>query len=77
MNPYNFILADFYGDVSAKFGLDSAAALLLRVLAAGYTGNMPAGSNPYRWVLEQLSAAYAPNDFLERLRADWNSRATR
>lgn len=76
MNPFDFVLADYYGDVSAKFGLDSAAALLLRVLAAGYTGTMPAGTNCYRWVLEQLDQ-YGPNDFLKKLRADWNSRATR
>ena len=74
MNPYDYILADFYGDTSAKFGLAAAAVLLLKVLAAGYGGTMPAGSNPYRWALEQLSA-YGPNsDFWRKLAADWQSR---
>ena len=76
MNPFDFVLADYYGDVSAKFGLDSAAVLLLQVMATGYTGTMPADSNPYRWVLAQLDQ-YGPNDFLKKLRADWNSQATR
>lgn len=74
MNPYNHILAGFYGDTSARFGLDAAAVLLLRVLAASYAGEMPAGSNCYAWVLDQLSV-YGPNDFLKKLQADWHSKA--
>ena len=74
MNPYVTIIRDFYGDTSTKFGLDSAGVLLLQVMADGYTGNMPAGSNCYRWALEQLSV-YAPNDFLNKLAADWHGNA--
>jgi hypothetical protein len=74
MNPYTYIIRDYYGDPSSKFDLNSAALLLLNILAASYTGTMPAGSNPYRWALEQLSA-YAPNDFLNKLTADWHSKA--
>ncbi len=73
MNPFNYIVTEFYGDTN-RFGLDAGAVLLLRVMAAGYTGTMPAGSNPYRWVLAQLSA-YAPNDFLNHLAREWNTRA--
>lgn len=74
MNPFNYIIENYYGDTNARFGTEAAAVLLLKVLASGYVGNMPAGSNPYRWVLEQLSA-YAPNDFLKTLTRDWNTRA--
>lgn len=74
MTPFNHIIAGFYGDTSARFGLDAAAVLLLKVMAANYADDMPAGSNPYRWALEQLSV-YAPNDFLRHLSRDWHSKA--
>ena len=74
MNPFTHILTEFYGDTNARFGLDSAAVLLLQVLAAGYAGTMPAGSNPYAWCLAQLSAYGESNDFLRHLAAQWNSK---
>ena len=74
MNPFTHILNSFYGDTSARFGLDSAAVLLLQVMAANYAGDMPAGANPYRWVLEQLSA-YGGNDFLKTLSTQWHAKA--
>jgi hypothetical protein len=74
VNPFNYIIADFYGDTSARFGLEAAAVLLLRVLAAGYAGTMPSGANPYKWALQQLSA-YAPNDFANKLATDWHAKA--
>lgn len=74
MNPFIFIMADFYGDTSARFGLSAAAVLLLRVLAANYADDMPSGSNCYAWALQQLGD-YGRNDFLDKLARDWYSKA--
>jgi hypothetical protein len=74
MNPYNYIIDNFYPN--SNFALEAAAVLLLSVLADGYTGTMPAGSNPYRWVLEQLSVVAPDNDFRKSLATQWNTRAT-
>lgn len=75
MNPYNHIIADYYGDTTARFGLAAAAVVLLRVMADSYADDMPEGSNPYKWALAQLSV-YSPNDFLRHLSKDWHSKAS-
>lgn len=75
MNPFTFIIDDYYGDTTARFGLAAAAVLLLRVLADHYAGDMPAGTNCYRWVLDQLDQYGHDNDFLKSLRTSWHGKA--
>jgi hypothetical protein len=74
MNPYTHILDSYNGDNFSGSGMNAAAVLLLRVMRDQYQGDMPVGSNPYRWVLEQL-APYRPNELADKLASDWALRA--
>jgi len=75
MNPFDFVLNDFYNNTSTLQCVDAAAVTLLRVLAANYTSGF-AGDNPYKYTILQIGQ-FGDSEFLRKLKKDWNRQIER
>jgi len=73
MNPYVYILNDFFPHPTSTTGHASAAVVLLRVMADAYTSGF--SGNPYRYVLDQLAPYANGTDFGKWLAMTLNASA--
>lgn len=73
MNPFVFVLNQFFGHPTSTTGNASAAVVLLRVMADAYTSGF--SGNPYRYVLDQVEPYASGTEFGKWLAATLNTKA--
>jgi len=77
MNPFDFVLNDFYNNTSTLQCSEAAAVTLLRCMAANYSSGFEAGDNPYKYCLLRIAEQDSTSEFFRKLKKDWNSRLNR